>query len=91
MVLKILQKSSEPQRTATYSRTVETVVKTGPSKTIEPEQESLFQRWVSCCCAPVQKIGNCCRGLVTSDYPALVVFATISIIMLSFVLEKHVE
>lgn len=34
---------------------------------------------------------DCCRGLVRSDYPAIVVFATIAIIVLSFVIQQNVD
>lgn len=39
----------------------------------------------------VQALQHNCGGLVRSDYPAIVVFATIIIIVLSFVIQQKVE
>jgi len=39
----------------------------------------------------VQALRNKCGGAVRSDYPAIVVFATITIIVLSFVIQQKVK
>ena len=90
----------DTERTATYSRTTETRTTSLPPVHITAptvEEPTMIQRLIQCCCSPVQSLRQCCCsmsqccGLARSDYPAIVVFATISVIMLSFVLEKHVE
>ncbi|XP_045192156.2 chromodomain Y-like protein isoform X2 [Mercenaria mercenaria] len=83
---------SSTQRSTYLTRTSE-VKTTTTNRDLEPVKpaKSADCGWLQVCCVPMQKMKECCAGLVRSDYPAIVVCATIAIIFLSFVLEKNVD
>ncbi|XP_060590216.1 chromodomain Y-like protein [Ruditapes philippinarum] len=82
---------STTQRSTYVTRTSEVKTTTTSNEPPKSVTSSKCAGWMQVCCAPWNKMKECCGCLVQSDYPAIIICATIAIIFLSFVLEKNVD